>query len=261
MTSVEQEGVQQKVLHAPLAGRRALVTGGSHGIGEAIVRRLVSDGADVVFTYTSSAARASDLANELSAAGASVIAVQADSGDGEAVSRAVQHTAEIFGGIDVLVNNAGVTYRATVEQYPLEQFDRLVAVNVRGVFVAIRAVVPHMRPGGRIITVGSVNEVRVPMSGIAVYSMTKAAVAGLTRGLARELGDRGITVNNVAVGPTDTDMNPDDGGDVSDLHRGLTAVARYGQPAEIAGAIAYLASPEAAFITGSSWFVDGGYTV
>jgi 3-oxoacyl-[acyl-carrier protein] reductase len=193
-----------------LAGRRALVTGGSRGIGAAIVRRLAADGADVAFTYLSSPENAEKLAAEASAGGTNVVAIHADSGDVDSIRGAVETTAARFGGLDVLVNNAGVSITGPIESFDLEQFDRMVAVNVRGVFAAIQAAVPHMGEGGRIISIGSVNADRVPAPGISVYSMTKAAVAGLTRGVARELGPRGITVNNIAVGPTGTDMNPDE---------------------------------------------------
>ncbi|MEU0494021.1 3-oxoacyl-ACP reductase family protein [Mycobacterium sp. NPDC006124] len=245
----------------PLSGRRALVTGGSRGIGAAIVQRLAADGADVVFTYNASADVAENVAAQASASGATVHAVKADSADAEAVRDAVQEAVDRLGGLDILVNNAGVASGAPIEAFPLEEFDRLVAVNVRGVFAAIQAAVPHLSSGGRVITIGSVNESRVPVPGLAVYAMTKAAVSGLTRGLARELGPRGITVNNVAVGPTDTDMNPDDDGDMATGARAMMPLQRYGQPEEIASAVAYLALPEAGYVTGSSWYVDGGYAV
>jgi 3-oxoacyl-[acyl-carrier protein] reductase len=245
----------------PLAGRRALVTGGSRGIGAAIVRRLAADGADVAFTYHSSPERAEKLAAEASATGTTVIPIRADSGDVEAITAAVEKSVQTLGGSDILVNNAGVAHGAPIEDFPLDQFDRLVAVNVRGVFAAIQAAVAHLGPGGRIITIGSVNADRVPVPGISIYSMTKAAVAGLTRGLARELGPRGITVNNIQPGPTATDMNPDDGGEFADHMRSLTAVGRYGNPRDIASAVAYLALPEAGFVTGVTWNIDGGYTI
>ncbi|MET0896739.1 MAG: 3-oxoacyl-ACP reductase family protein [Mycobacterium sp.] len=243
----------------PLTGRRALVTGGSRGIGAAIVRRLAGDGADVAFTYHSSPQRAHELVAQASESGSKVVALQADSADAEAIQRAVTDTADRLGGLDILVNNAGVAHGAPVESFPLDQFDRLVAVNIRGVFVAIQAAVPHLGGGGRIITIGSVNGDRVHVPGLSVYAMTKAAVAGLTRGLARELGPRGITVNNLAVGPTATEMNPDDDGEAADVNRAMTALGRYGQPHDIASAVAYLALPEAGFVTGATWHVDGGF--
>jgi 3-oxoacyl-[acyl-carrier protein] reductase len=160
--------------------------------------------------------------------------------------------------LDILVNNAGLTWSGNVESFPLEQFDQMVAVNVRGVFIAIQRAIPHLGADGRIITTGSIFADHVARPGSAVYAMTKAAVAGLTRGLARELGPRGITVNVIQPGPTASDANPESG-EFVDKRRGLTAVGRYGRPEEIASAVAYLASAEAAFITGISWNVDGGF--
>ena len=245
---------------APLTGRRALVTGGSRGIGAEIVRRLVADGADVAFTYQSSADTAEALAAELSKTGATVVAIQADSADADAVFAAVDETVARLGGLDILVNNAGIAYGAPIEEIPLEEFDRSVAVNVRGVFAATQRAVTHLGEGGRIITIGSVNADRVPMAGFSVYALTKAAVAGLTRGLVRELGPRGITVNTIQPGPVATDMNPEQGG-FSDQVRPFIAVGRYGQPRDIASAVAFLASPEAGYVTGVTWNIDGGFVI
>ncbi|OBF27800.1 oxidoreductase [Mycobacterium sp. ACS1612] len=231
----------------PLSGKRALVTGGSRGIGAAIVERLLADGAEVAFTYASSAAPASSAA-----------AIKADSADAQQVTAAVDQTVERLGGLDILVNNAGTTTSATVESVSMEQFDRMVAINVRAVFAAVQRAVPHLEAGGRIITIGSIFADHVPRPGSAVYAMTKAAVAGLTRGLARELGPRGITVNVVQPGPTATDSNPDSG-EFADEMRQRTALGHYGRPEDIASAVAYLAGPDAGFITGISWNVDGGF--
>jgi 3-oxoacyl-[acyl-carrier protein] reductase len=162
--------------------------------------------------------------------------------------------------LDILVNNAGVAYGAPIESFPLEEFDRMVAVNVRGVFAAFQRAVPHLGSGGRIITIGSVNADRAPMAQFSVYALTKAAVAGLTRGLVRELGPRGITVNTIQPGPIATDMNPDDG-DLSKVVGPLIAVGHYGQPRDIASAVAYLAHPESGFITGVTWNIDGGFVI
>jgi 3-oxoacyl-[acyl-carrier protein] reductase len=245
---------------ASLAGRRALVTGGSRGIGAEIVRRLAADGAAVAFTYGSSAADAEKLTAEVSATGGTAVAIQADSGDPEQVARSIDETVAQLGGLDILVNNAGVAYIGDAESFPLEQFDRLVAINVRGMFVATQRAIPHLGDGGRIINIGSINAERVPGSGLSVYAMTKGAVAGLTRGLARDLGPRGITVNNVQPGPVATDMNPEVG-EFADSLRQVMALGRYGQPHEVASAVSYLAGPEAGYITGANWNVDGGFTV
>jgi 3-oxoacyl-[acyl-carrier protein] reductase len=231
----------------PLSGKRALVTGGSRGIGAAIVERLAADGAHVAFTYASSPGPA----------GAG-LAIKADSADATEVIMAVDQTVKQLGGLDILVNNAGIAMSETVESVSPEQFDRMVAINIRAVFTAIQQAIPHLGTGGRIITIGSIFADHVPRPGSAVYAMTKAAVAGLTRGLARELGPSGITVNVVQPGPTATDTNPDSG-DFADAMRARTALAHYGRPEDIASAVAYLASPEAGFITGISWNVDGGF--
>jgi 3-oxoacyl-[acyl-carrier protein] reductase len=245
---------------SPLAGRRALVTGGSRGIGAEIVRRLAADGAAVAFTYGSSAAEAEKLAAEVAESGGNAVAIQADSGDPEQVSRSIDETTSKLGGLDVLVNNAGVAHIADIESFPMEQFDRLVAINVRGVFAAIQRAVPHLGDGGRIITIGSINADRVPGPGLSVYAMTKAAVAGLTRGLARELGPRGITVNNIQPGPIATDMNPEEG-EFADAARQVIALGHYGHARDVASAVSYLAGPEAGYVTGANWNVDGGFTV
>lgn len=245
---------------SPLAGKTALVTGGSRGIGAAIVDRLAEDGANVAFTYTAAKDDADALVERIVGRGGSALAIRADSGDAVAVQEAVAATVAEWGGLDILVNNAGVAHVAPLEEFPLEEFDRMLAVNVRGVFTAIKAASPHLGSGGRIITIGSINADRVPVPGIGVYSLTKAAVAGLTRGLARELGPRGITVNTVQPGPTATDMNPATG-DFADAMKSMMALGHYAQPADIASAVAYLARPEARFITGTSWDVDGGFAV
>ena len=245
---------------AVLAGRRALVTGGSRGIGAEIVRRLAADGAAVAFTYGSSAAEADKLAAEIAADGGTSVAIQADSGDPEQVAKAIDETVAQLGGLDILVNNAGVAYIGDVESLTMEQFDRLVAINVKGVFAAIQRALPHLGTTGRIINIGSINADRVPGPGLSIYAMSKAAVAGLTRGLARELGPRGITVNNIQPGPVATDMNPEVG-EFADSLREVMALGRYGQPRDIASVVSYLAGPEAAYVTGANWNVDGGFTV
>ena len=245
---------------AVLAGRRAVVTGGSRGIGAEIVRRLAADGAALAFTYGSSAAEADKLAAEIAADGGTSVAIQADSGDPEQVARAIDETVAQLGGLDILVNNAGVAYIGDVESLTMEQFDRLVAINVKGVFAAVQRALPHLGTTGRIINIGSINADRVPGPGLSIYAMSKAAVAGLTRGLARELGPRGITVNNIQPGPVATDMNPEVG-EFADSLREVMALGRYGQPRDIASVVSYLAGPEAAYVTGANWNVDGGFTV
>ncbi|WP_125078585.1 SDR family oxidoreductase [Mycobacterium sp. P7213] len=244
---------------APLAGRRALVTGGSRGIGAGIVRRLAADGAAVAFTYSSSAVEADTLAAELTAGGAKAVAIQADSADPAQAGAAVEQAVADLGGLDILVNNAGTVYVAPIDQYPQEQFDRLVALNIGGVYSAIRSAIGHLGEGSRIINIGSINADRVPVGGLAVYAMTKGAVASLTRGLARELGPRGITVNNVQPGPIDTDLNPA-AGEFADAMRQVMALDHYGHTDDIAAVVSFLAGPGSGFVTGANWNVDGGYT-
>jgi len=244
----------------PLAGRRALVTGGSRGIGAGVVRRLAADGAAVAFTYREAEGSARDLEKEVINSGGMAWAIQADSADPEALRLAVAKTVGEFGGLEVLVNNAGTSHMAPIEEFPMDEYDRLLAVNVRAVFVAIQATVPHLSEGGRIITIGSVLADRAPISGISVYALTKAAVAGLSRNLARELGPRGITVNTIQPGPIATDMNPEVS-DFADAVRSVTAVGHYGQPHDIADAVAFLARVETRFVTGATWNVDGGYAL
>lgn len=241
-----------------LTGKVAIVTGGSRGIGAAIAMRLAEDGAAVAMTYASAQQKAAEVVKAIEAAGGRALAIRADSADVAAVKGAVAETVRTFGRLDVLVNNAGIAVVAPLEEFSLDDFDRMVAVNVRGVFAAIQEASRHMSAGGRIITIGSVNADRVHFPGGGVYAMTKAAIAGLTRGLARDLGPRGITINNVQPGPVDTDMNPADGPFAEGM-KSMLALGRYGQGAEIAGLVAYLASPEAGFVTGASLTIDGGY--
>jgi 3-oxoacyl-[acyl-carrier protein] reductase len=245
---------------AALAGRRALVTGGSRGIGAEIVRRLAADGAAVAFTYGASAADAEKVVAGVEANRGTAVAIQADSGDPEQVARTIDETVAKLGGLDILVNNAGVAYMGDVESLTMEQFDRLFAINVKGIFAAVQRVLPHLGTNGRIINIGSINADRVPGPGLSIYAMSKAAVAGLTRGLARDLGPRGITVNNVQPGPIATDMNPEVG-EFADSLRAVMALGRYGHPRDIASVVSYLAGPEAAYVTGANWNVDGGFTV
>jgi 3-oxoacyl-[acyl-carrier protein] reductase len=247
-------------MNRPLESRCALVTGGSRGIGSAIVRRLAREGAHVAFTF----ARKSDQANETlkaaQALGVRALAIQANSADADAVAAAVEQTAAELGAIDILVANAGIGVIAPIDEFPLEDFDRTVAVNLRGVFVAIQAALKHMPSGGRIVTIGSCNAERVPFEGAAVYAMTKAGLVGLVKGLARDLGPRGIAVNNVQPGPIDTDMNPADSEFADMLRARVMGMPRYGTADEVAGLVAYLASSEAAYVTGASLTIDGGFS-
>jgi 3-oxoacyl-[acyl-carrier protein] reductase len=243
-----------------LQGRRALVTGASRGIGAEIVRRLAADGAAVAFTYGKSAEEAKKLVAEVTAGDGTAVAIQADSADAEQVAKSVDDAVAALGGLDILVNNAGIATLGDIETFALAEFDRLVAVNVRAVFTATQRAVPHLGAGGRIINIGSINADRVPVPGLAVYAMTKGAVASLTRGLARELGPRGITVNNVQPGPINTDMNPDSG-EIAEGAKQMMAIGRYGQPSDVAAVVAYLAGSDTGYITGANWNVDGGFTV
>src|SRR5258708_11755781 len=241
-----------------LAGRVSLVPGGSRSIGGAIAKRLAAEGGSVALSYGGSAGKADEVVRSIEAAGGKALAIKADAADTEAVRLAVAKTIGMFGGIDILVNNAGTGIFAPIEQFSLEDFEKLIAVNVRGLFVATQEAARHMREGGRIIHIGSTNSERMPFVGGSVYALTKAAVAGFTKGVARDLGPRGITVNNVQPGPIDTDTNPADG-DFSRTIVPITALERYGNTHEIATFVAFLASSEASYITGASLLADGGF--
>jgi NAD(P)-dependent dehydrogenase (short-subunit alcohol dehydrogenase family) len=240
-----------------LAGKRALVTGASRGIGAAIALALAERGADVAITYERSAERAAEVVRAIEGQGRRGLALQADSADAAAVKHSVETAAAELGGLDILVNNAGIARGGPVTEMALADIDALLAVNVRSVVLASQAAIPHLGQGGRIISIGSCLGERVPFPGVTVYSMTKSALLSFTRGLARELGPQGITVNLVQPGSTDTDMNPSDGAQ-SDLQRAMTALGHYGKPEDIAAAVAFLASPAARQITGTTLTVDGG---
>lgn len=243
----------------PLAGKVALVTGGSRGLGAAIAKRLAQDGAAVVITYSASPEKVEEVVRLIREAGGKAISIEADAADEKAVRNAVSKTVEAFGGIDILVNNAGTKAAAPIEKFAIEDFDRVVIVNVRGLFIATQEAVRHMRESGRIIHIGSCVTERMPYVGGSVYALSKGAVAAFTKGLARDLGPRRITVNNVQPGPTETDMNPAVG-DHADLLRSCTALDRYAQPQEVASLVAFLARGESSFITGANLLADGGMT-
>ncbi len=242
-----------------LTGKAALVTGGSRGIGAAIAKRLARDGADVALTYLSADAAAHAVATEIETMGRRSLAIAADSADPEAVAAAVDRAAAVFGRLDILVNNAGIFPFGPLDDVPLAEVDRTLAIHARAAFVAAQAAARHMEAGGRIISIGSSLAERVPYPGASLYAMSKSALTGLTKGLARDLGKRGITVNLVHPGSTDTDMNPADG-PAADEERSFTALGRYGRPEDIAATVAHLAGAGGANITGTSIFVDGGAT-
>lgn len=246
-------------MNRSLEGKVAFVTGGSRGIGEAIVRRLAAEGAAVAFTFASSRAKAEAIVADLVKADHRVLALEADNVDAEAVRSAIDRAARAFGKIDVLVTNAGTMVFGNVDTLPLEDFDRAVAINVRATFVAVQAGVAHMAPGSRIVTIGSNTAEQALMAGGAVYGMTKAAVARLVRGLALDLAPRGITVANVQPGPTVTDMNPSEGSHVGFI-LSKSPVKRMADPSEIADFVAWLVRPAASYVNGASLTIDGGFT-
>lgn len=241
-----------------LAGKRALVTGASRGIGAAIALALAEKGADVAITYERSVDKAAEVVRAIEAKGRRGIALQADSADPAAVKRSVDAAAEQLGGLDILVNNAGIARAGAVADMSLADIDALLSVNVRAVVLASQAALAHLPQGGRIISIGSCLAERVPFPGVTVYSMSKSALLAFTRGLARELGPRGITVNLVHPGATDTDMNPADG-EQADGQRALTPLGHFGRPEDVAASVAFLASPAAGQITGTGLVVDGGF--
>ncbi|MGC1302227.1 MAG: SDR family oxidoreductase [Caulobacteraceae bacterium] len=238
-----------------LTGKVALVFGGSRGIGAAVVGRLAGEGASVALTYARSPDKAAEVVKTAEAAGSAALAILADSADADAVKSAVEQTLRAFGRLDILVVNAGMLTRGTIDAFSIEDFDRIVSVNIRGVFAALHYASPHIEDGGRIITIGSNTAIRTGFPGASIYSMTKGAVAVLVRGVAIDLAPRRITVNNVQPGPTVTDMTAAH----ADMVKPLIPLGRLGEPDEIAGLVAYLASEEAGFITGTSVTADGGY--
>ena len=240
-----------------LKNKRALVTGASRGIGASIAKVLAAEGADVAITYEKSAERAAEVVQAIKALGRRGVAIQADSADPAAIRRSVDRTVAELGGLDILVNNAGILRVAELKDISLEDIDAILNVNVRGPIVASQSALPHLGKGGRIITIGSFFADRVPASVLSVYAASKSALVAFTKGLARELGPKEITVNLVQPGSIDTDMNPAHG-PFGDTLRQLTASGRYGAVEDIAHAVAYLASAKAQYITGSALTVDGG---
>jgi NAD(P)-dependent dehydrogenase (short-subunit alcohol dehydrogenase family) len=241
-----------------LNGKVALVTGGSRGIGAAIAKRLAVDGAKVVLTYVNGAEAAAKVVKAIEVAGGTALALRADASAPADIEAAVARTAETFGRIDILVNNAGIFHAAPIETLSLDDFDRTFSINVRSAFVASKAALSVMPDGGRIISIGSNLAVRATSPGLSLYTASKAAIAGLSQALARELGPRGITVNAVHPGSTDTDMNPADGPHAREQKGLMSNPAGFANPGEIADVVAYLASPAARSVTGAAWTVDNG---
>lgn len=236
-----------------LKGKAALVTGGSRGMGAAVALALAEAGADIALTYTASPDKANAVVKQIESKGRRALAIKADSADADAVTGSVDEAAKALGRLDILVANAGIV----TEGNSLAEIDRILAVNTRAPYLAALAAEKHMKDGGRIITIGSCLGENVRFPGITLYSMSKAAITGMTRGLARDLGPRGITVNVVQPGPIDTDMNPAGGPD-ADFQRSLTALGRYGKADEVAAMVAFLAGPGGAYVTGAQIAVDGG---
>jgi 3-oxoacyl-[acyl-carrier protein] reductase len=240
-----------------LEGKIALITGGSRGIGAAIAKRLAADGANVAITYTNGADAAAAVVKEIERGGRKAIAIQADATDAGAVETAVERTVATFGGLDVLVNNAGTAIPKTFEETTLEEMDRMIDINVRGTLAATQAALKHMKSGGRIIMIGSAVGERALVPGLVAYSATKGAVKMFTQGLSREVASRGITVNNVQPGPIDTDLNPA-AGEWAVPQKAATALERFGHVDEVAALVAFVAGPESSYITGANLTVDGG---
>jgi 3-oxoacyl-[acyl-carrier protein] reductase len=241
----------------PMAGKVALVTGGSRGIGAAIAKRLARDGASVVITYSKGSDAAASIVKEIGSGGGKAIAIQADAANVDAVRSAVEKTVAAFGRLDVLVNNAGTAIPKPFEEATLEEIDRVIDINVRGVFVATQTALKHMKSGGRIIMIGSAAGERVAAPGLVPYAGTKGAVKMFSQALAREIGSRGITVNNVQPGPIDTELNPA-AGEWAVPQKAATALDRYGHVDEVAALVAFVAGPESSYITGANLTVDGG---
>ena len=240
-----------------LKGKRALVTGGSRGIGAAIALALAENGADIAFTYQHSVEKAEAVARSIGRAGHRAVAIQADSADPEAISRSVNEAVSALGGLDILINSAAIGHAGMIADLDVLDYQAVMDINVRAPVLFAKAVIPHLTAGGSIISIGSALGERVPFPGITLYAMSKAALTSFTRGLSRELGSTGITVNLVQPGATNTDANPADG-EAADFQRSLTSLGRYAEPHEIANAVVFLASPAASVITGTTLTVDAG---
>jgi 3-oxoacyl-[acyl-carrier protein] reductase len=240
-----------------LEGKTALVTGASRGIGAAIAKRLAADGAKVAITYARGADSAASVIKAIESAGGKAIAIQADATDPKAVRAAIDKAVSSLGKLDILVNNAGTAIPKKFEETTLEEIDQVINLNIRGVFLTTQAALKQMNNGGRIISIGSCVGERMMTPGLVPYSATKGAIRMFTQGLSREVGDRGITVNNVQPGPIDTDLNPA-AGDWAAPQKAVTALNRYGSVEEVAALVAFVASPEASYITGANLTVDGG---
>ncbi|WGK62844.1 SDR family oxidoreductase [Halopseudomonas sp. SMJS2] len=249
--------VKQGELMINLHGKRALVTGGSRGIGAAIALALAENGADVAFTYQHSAEKADAVAKSIESTGRCAIAIQADSAAPEAILRSVDEAVSALGGLDILVNSAAIGHAGMIADIDINDYQAVMDINVRAPVLFAKAAIAHLAEGGRIVTIGSALGERVPFPGITTYAMSKAALTAFTRGLSREVGPNGITVNLVQPGATNTDANPADG-EAADFQRSLTSLGRYAEPREIANAVVFLASPAASVITGAILTVDGG---
>lgn len=243
-----------------LKNKFALITGGSRGIGAAIAKRFAKEGCHVAISFTTSKEKALALVKDLEKEGVQALALQADQANTKEVEKLVQKVGEHFGRIDILVNNAGIYLGGNIDDpnLDLEAITRLMAINVTGVFATTRATIPFMHEGGRIVNIGSINGEHLKMAGGADYAASKAALIGYTHGWSRDLGPKNITVNLVQPGPIETDMNPDNTEFANFIKKGVS-LGRYGQPEEIAAAVAFLASPEASYITGATLTVDGGF--
>lgn len=240
-----------------LIGKRALVTGGSRGIGAAIALALAENGADVAFTYRHAAEKAKAIAVAIERLGRRAVAIEADSADPKAIARSVETAVSALGGLDILVNSAAIGLNGMIADIDVDEYQALMDINVRAPVLFAKAAIPHIPAGGSIVSIGSGLAERVPFPGVTAYAMSKSALLAFTRGLSRELGPKGITVNLVLPGSTDTDANPANG-PAADFQRSMTSLGRFGEPREVANAVVFLASPAATIITGAILAADGG---